>query len=63
MFRWSKRLELILYSVGGTVTGVTGQYGKPVGDALTSVTDGVEKGTNSVAKGVEDAGKGEKSFF
>lgn len=49
--------------VGNTVTGVTGEYGKPVGDGLTSLTGGVEKGTNNVAKGVEDAGKGKQSFF
>lgn len=49
-------------SVGNTVTGVTGEYGKPIGDGLTSLTGGIENGTNSVAKGVEDAGKGKKAW-
>jgi hypothetical protein len=48
--------------VGGTVTGVTGTYGKPVGDALHSLGTGVEEGTNKIARGVEDAGKGKKTW-
>jgi hypothetical protein len=48
--------------VGDTVTGVTGSYGKPAGDALHSLGDGVEGGTNKIARGVEDAGKGKKGW-
>lgn len=40
-----------------------GQYGKPVGDALNSLGNGVQDGTQQVAQGVEDAGKGEKKWF
>lgn len=49
-------------TVGNTVTGVTGSYGKPVGDALNSLGNGVEDGTTRVARGVEDAGKGKKTW-
>lgn len=44
--------------MGDTVTGVTGNAGKPVGDGLKYVTDGVEGGAASVAGGVKKAGDG-----
>jgi hypothetical protein len=40
------------------VTGVTGNTGKPLGDALASLGNGVEDGTNSV----EAAGQGKKAW-
>lgn len=49
-------------TVGNTVTGVAGSYGKPLGDALNSLGNGVEDGTGRVARGVEDAGKGKKTW-
>ena len=49
--------------MGQTVTGVTGSMGKPVGDALEAVGNGVEGGARSVADGVEDAGKGQKGVW
>jgi hypothetical protein len=48
--------------VGNTVTGVTGNTGKPLGDALASLGNGVEDGTNSIARGVENAGQGKKAW-
>jgi hypothetical protein len=44
------------------VTGVTGNTGKPLGDALASLGNGVEDGTNSIARGVEAAGQGKKAW-
>lgn len=44
------------------MTGVGGNVGKPIGDALTSLGNGVEDGTNSIAKGVESAGQGKKAW-
>lgn len=44
--------------VGGTVTGVAGSYGKPIGDTIADIGNGVENGANSLKKGAEDAGKG-----
>lgn len=44
--------------VGDTVTGVTGKAGKPVGDGIKYVTDGVEDGAANVAGGVQRAGEG-----
>ncbi|KAH8824748.1 hypothetical protein DL96DRAFT_1614937 [Flagelloscypha sp. PMI_526] len=41
--------------LGSTVNSTTGT--KPVGDALASLTDGVEKGAKGVQNAVEDAGK------
>ena len=49
--------------VGQTVTGVTGSMGKPVGDALEAVGNGVEGEARSVADGVEDAGRGQKGVW
>ncbi|KAI5247768.1 hypothetical protein E4T43_01745 [Aureobasidium subglaciale] len=52
----------------GTVGGVTGaaarggNAGKPVGDALASLGNGVEDGTNNIARGVESAGQGKKAW-
>jgi len=48
--------------LGETITGVTGQYGKAVGDAVASLGNGIEGGTVSVAKGVENAGQGKKAW-
>lgn len=45
------------------MTGVTGSVGKPVGDALEAVGNGVEGGARSVGDGLEDAGKGKKGFW
>jgi hypothetical protein len=59
-FNYNFRLTPTL--VGDTVTGVTGSNGKPAGDALHSLGDGVEGGTNKIARGVEDAGKGKKGW-
>ncbi|KAJ7807598.1 hypothetical protein B0H14DRAFT_2872338 [Mycena olivaceomarginata] len=47
---------------GGHRHRVTGSYGKPAGDALHSLGDGVAGGTNKIARGVEDAGKGKKGW-
>ena len=44
------------------VTGVTGDYGKPLGDALNSLGNGVQDGTENVAHGVEKAGQGKKAW-
>ena len=43
--------------VGNTVTAVTGGVGKPVGNALHSVGDGVEGGAANLAKGAKNAGE------
>ena len=49
--------------MGQTVTGVTGSAGKPLGDALEAVGNGVEGGAKSVGDGIEDASKGKKGFW
>jgi len=46
-----------------TVTGVTGGAGAPVGNALTSLGNGVQDGGDRVAKGVKDAGAGKKEWW
>ena len=46
-----------------TVTGVTGSAGKPVGDAVEALGNGVEGGAKSLGNGIEDAGKGKKGFW
>ena len=46
-----------------TVTGVTGDTGKPIGDALSSLGNGVEGGAKNVGNATEDAGKGKKDFL
>lgn len=49
--------------VGQTVTGVTGAVGgKPIGDAVEALGNGIEGGAKNVGDGVEDAGKGNKGF-
>ena len=45
------------------MTGVTGSAGKPVGDALEALGNGVENGAKNVGDGIEDAGKGKKGFW
>ena len=49
--------------VGQTVTGVTGSAGKPVGDAVEALGNGVEGGAKKVGDGVEDAGKGKQGIW
>ena len=44
--------------LGETVTGVTGKAGKPVGDGIRDVGEGVEGGAAVVAGGVKRAGEG-----
>ena len=44
------------------MTGVTGNTGKPLGDALASLGNGIEDGTNNIARGVEAAGQGKKTW-
>lgn len=44
--------------LGETVNGVTGKTGKPVGDGIRDIGEGVEGGAARVAKGVKDAGDG-----
>ena len=46
--------------VGDTVNHTTGT--KQGGDALKSLTDGVEDGVSRIAKGVEDGSKGKRVF-
>lgn len=46
-----------------TVTGVTGDTGKPIGDALSSLGNGVEGGAKNVGNAAEDAGQGKKDFL
>lgn len=46
-----------------TVTGVTGGAGAPVGNALTSLGNGVQDGGDRVAQGVKDAGAGKKEWW
>ncbi len=45
--------------IGETVNGVTGKAGKPVGDGIKDVADGIEGGIAVVAGGVKRAGEGE----
>lgn len=45
--------------VGETVNGVTGKYGKPVGDGIKDVAEGIEGGAARVAGGVKRAGEGQ----
>ena len=46
--------------VGGTINNTTGTEG--AGNAIQSLTNGVEDGVAKVAKGVEDGSKGKKVF-
>lgn len=43
--------------LGETITSTTGSAGKPVGDAISALGNGVQDGAEGVSKGVERAGQ------